>query len=521
MYLREIRPDNVIEKQILTAFIVSDEILHQFNEITKPEYFQSTYIAEVIKWSLEYYRKHQESPKVYIQSIFDYKVADGQVEEVHSKLIEQLLTELSNQFEVQNELNVDYYSEIIESYFKKRELEITVNAVQSLITENRLVDAELLISEYNKVSPVREDFINPFDPEEIRKTFEEKNNDFLRFPGQLGDFLGDFNRGWLLGLAGPFKRGKTWYAQEFAVQAMLSFRKVVFFSLEMSEDQMKERVYKRLTVTADVAKNYKFPLFDCKHNQTGTCLRPERINRETLYDDEDSWQELPPTFSIHNTYQPCSVCRRNGNLDQFYHPAIWYESKKRPEYDERRVALKLNQLKMYFPYIKYKCYPRFSANVNDMKRDIQILEYKHDFVPDVIVIDYADILRPEDGLEDGFQKEDRTWIALSQLAMERKALVITPTQVTKAGQDAAQIGVQHQARWVGKMGHVDAMFALNQTEKEQNKGLMRFSTIAHRHSKFTPSHNCLVLQNLDVGQPHLDSEIQRFEERDVNEDELD
>jgi hypothetical protein len=521
MFLSEIKTDIVVEKQILTAFIVSDEILHQFSNITKPEYFESTYIGDIIKWTLEYYQKHEKSPKTYIQSIFDYKVADGKVDEAKSKLIEQLLTELSVQFEVQNEVNVNYYADIIEEHFKRRELEITVNVVKNLIADKRVSEAEFALVGYSKIARTREDFVNPFDEEEIRKTFEESNQDFFRFPGQLGDFLGDFDRGWLIGLAGPFKRGKTWYAQEFAVQAMLSFRKVLFFSLEMSEKQMNERLYKRLTVTGDEAKVYRFPIFDCKHNQTGTCLRPERTNRETLYEDEGGWNDLPPTFTVNSTYQACSVCRHDRVLDQFYFPAMWYEARRRPEYDERRIALKLRQLKMYFPYIRYKCYPRFSANVGDMRRDVQMLEWLYDFIPDVIVVDYADILRPEEGASEGFEKEDRTWIALSQLAMERNCLVVTPTQVTKAGQDAAQIGVKHQARWVGKMGHVDAMFALNQTEKEQNKGLMRFSTIAHRHNKFSPSHNCLVLQNLDLGQPHLDSEIQRFEERDEDEDELD
>ena len=515
--LREIKTETTVEKQILTAMIVSNELLHDFADITKPEYFESSYIREVVKWILDYYKKHQEAPRTYIQSMFDYKVADHQIDHVQTQLIEQLLIELSSQFEVQNEVNVEYHAEIIEKYFKKRELEITVNHVRSLIEEDRIDDAEVTMVGYSKVARTFEDFVNPFDEEVIRQTFEERNSDFFKFPGQLGSFLGEFERGWLIGLSGPFKRGKTWYAQEFAVQAMLSFRKVMFFSLEMSKKQMNERLYKRLTVTGDVAKSYDFPRFDCKHNQDGSCMRPERINRQALFEDGE-WQNLPPAFNANLDYQVCTACRHVPDLDTFYFPAIWYEAKRRPEYDERRIALKLRNLQMYFPYLQYKCYPRFSANVSDIRRDLKMVEYLHNFIPDVIVIDYADILRPEDGLEDGFQKEDRTWIALSQLAMERNTLVITPTQVTKAGQDATQVGVKHQARWVGKLGHVDVMLALNQTEKEQNKGIMRVSTIAHRHEKFSPSHNCIVLQNLDLGQPHLDSEIQRFEEQN-DEDE--
>lgn len=522
MLLKEIKTDVTIEKQILTGFIVSDELLHQFINIIKIEYFESTYIREVIKWVLDYYRKHEESPKTYIQSIFDYKVADKKVDQPQSRMIEQLLTELSSKFEVQNEVNVNYYAEIIEEYFKKRELQITVDHVKHLLDEDRIKDAELVVMEYSKVARTLEDFINPLEEDAIRRTFDERHSDFLKFPGALGDFLGELERGWLIGLSGPFKRGKTWYAQEFAIQSMLSFRKVLFFSLEMSEKQMNERLYKRLTVTGDEKKTYKFPIFDCKHNQTGTCLRPDRENRETLFEDEESWTNLPPVFSIRNPYRACSFCREDEALTQRYSPAMWYETRKRPKYDERRISLKLRNLKMYLPYIRYKCYPRFSANVGDLKRDVQMIEYLHDFVPDVIIVDYADILKPEDRVGDGFEKEDRTWIALSQLAMERNALVVSPTQVTKAGQDATQITAKHAARWVGKLGHVDVMLALNQTEKEQDKGLMRISIMAHRHKKFNHTHNCYVLQNLDLGQPHLDSEIQRYDNGETaDEDELD
>lgn len=510
--LRAIKTETTVEKQILTAFIVSDELLHQFGDITKYEYFESHYIREVVKWVVEYHRKHEKAPRTYIQQIYDYKVADGQIEAPNAQLIEQLLIELSTQFEVQNEVNVEYHAEIIEEHYRSRELELLANHVLALVDEGRSKDAELVVTGHNKLARQLERFVSPFEMETIRKTFEERSHDFFNFPGQLGDFLNHFERGWLIGLAGPFKRGKTWYAQEFAVQAMLSNRNVMFFSLEMSEKQMNERLYKRLTVLGDVAKEYNFPVFDCKHNQDNSCRRPERVSNVGLFEEDQEWKAIPPTFDPDLEYLPCTACRHEGELDRFYFPAVWYEQRKRPQYDERRVALKLRNMQMYFPYLKYKCYPRFSANVSDLKRDLKMVEYLDNFIPDVIVIDYADILRPEDGIEDGFQKEDRTWIALSQLAMQRNALVVTPTQVTKAGQDARQQSAKHQARWVGKLGHVDAMLALNQTEEEQRAGIMRISQIAHRHEKFNPSLNCIVLQNLDVGQPHLDSEIQRFED---------
>ena len=113
--------------------------------------------------------------------------------------------------------------------------------------------------------------------------------------------------------------------------------------------------------------------------------------------------------------------------------------------------------------------------------------------------------KPEDSNSSGVEKEDRTWIALAQLASELHNAVIVPTQVTKAALDAQTIKEKHTARWVGKLGHVDAMYAMSRTEREIADGVMRFSCIDHRHRKFDPNEEVLVLQTFDAGVVMLDS----------------
>ena len=127
-------------------------------------------------------------------------------------------------------------------------------------------------------------------------------------------------------------------------------------------------------------------------------------------------------------------------------------------------------------------------------------------MPDIIIVDYADILKPEPGSPlEGHEKEDRSWIALSQIAGEKKALVITPTQVTKDGLDTYILRTKHTARWSGKLGHVDMMLTINQTEEEKRCGVMRVAIMEHRHAEFFETNCCTVLQNLKTAQVHLDS----------------
>jgi spore coat polysaccharide biosynthesis protein SpsF (cytidylyltransferase family) len=58
-----------------------------------------------------------------------------------------------------------------------------------------------------------------------------------------------------------------------------------------------------------------------------------------------------------------------------------------------------------------------------------------DFVPNVIVVDYADILAPENLKLEGREKHDETWKMLKNLASSRNCLVITATQSNRARTD--------------------------------------------------------------------------------------
>jgi hypothetical protein len=123
------------------------------------------------------------------------------------------------------------------------------------------------------------------------------------------------------------------------------------------------------------------------------------------------------------------------------------------------------------------------------------------------VIDYADILKPEQEGQSGVDKEDLTWMRLSQLAGSRHALVVTATQLRKSALNAPQVKQSDTALWVGKLGHVDCMLSLNQTEKEKKERVLRVGMMVHRYEEFSEESSCYILQKLRRGQVNLDSEI--------------
>ena len=466
-------------------------------------YFQTNYTETVAKWAIKYYEIYEEVPFKHIQDEFDMN--KSRIGEEDVEMIRSLLVNISNEFEVKGSINVPYLVDQTERWCKLRELEITTGNARIMLDSGDIKGAEGEISRFKKVQIEQSSIITGhelFGEEGIYADFQDQEEGFFQMPARLGRFLGNMERGWLVGVSGAFKRGKTWLAQEFAIMAMLSYLKVAFFSLEMNDVTMKQRIRKRMVAAGDVKGTYYLPVFDCMHNQTGDCDLKERVQGIRLIEDDEV-----PDFSEDNPYRVCTSCREINRNN--YETTTWFEAREIPKFEPLYVSQKLRPYDDMFSHlIRLKSYPRFTANVADITHDLNIMA-QDGFIADVIIVDYADILKPEDDAMDGVQKEDRTWIALAQLASERNALTFAPTQVTKAALEANLLKEAHTARWVGKLGHVDAMLAISQTEEEKRMGRSRLSTMIHRHKDYDSSHTITLLQQLAIGQVHLDSDFIR------------
>lgn len=499
--------DTNIEKRILTYMIVSDKFLSDLIQIIDPIYFTIPYIQKVSIWVIDYYNLYEVAPKLDIKSIFEKEQI--KLEEKETDLIEKLLLNISNIYETNETLNFDYVKSRTLEYFRKRELEITAGNTKYYLEQNDILSAENELLQFKQVALATTQCVSVFEEEVIQEAFSEIEEGLITIPGYLGTFLGQMQRGWLVGLEGGYKKGKTWWLLEFAVYALMDGLNVAFFSLEMSKNEIIKRLYHRLLGIPKEEGKYLFPVFDCQYNQDGSCVRPERTSTISLLEDDGE----KPEFEEALNYQICTHCRNDGTTA--YRPAIWYEQKDCQKLTATKAIHRAKAFKrVYGDKLKLKAYPRFSANIRDIKHDLDILESADDFIPDVIIIDYADILKPESTNNAGVQKEDETWIALAQCAGERNALVITPTQISKSGQDAKTIQIQHTARWSGKLGHVDMMMGINQTDEEKTNGAQRLNIILHRHNDFDPNDQCMVLQNFSIGAVHLDSEPYRQEQTD-------
>jgi len=487
-----------MELKILKGLIMSDQVCRELIPLIRKDYFEVENVRKVFRWVSDFYSEYKRAPKGHIIDIYNDKKIN--LSSTESELVGDFLDKVIASDE---ELNIDYLVDSSREYLKRRSLEVLQSTVRRLTELGKLDAAEDEIRHYRQVVKHTSEWVNPFD-EDYQKTVLETSDHYLfQMPGELGRLM-KFKRDWLVGITAPFKRGKSHFLLEIGVEALFSRLKVVVFTLEMPDRQVSERLYRRLTALGNEKRVYVYPVWDCEKNQYGTCTRKERCNRIPLMREGETLPEYRPDME----YRPCTYCKEKG-LDD-YVQSTWFASYEREKLNLKILTKYSRGFKMmYGDNIRIISHPPFYANSEVIRRDLEVLEYSEDFVPDVLIVDYADIMGPEDKGLTGIEKEDKTWIALEALSRELHCLVVTATQGTRDSLDARDIKQRHTSRWVGKLGHVDVMYVLNQTEDEKKLSIMRVGVMLHRHMQFSESDQVRVLYQFELGQTVLDSDQDR------------
>ena len=122
-------------------------------------------------------------------------------------------------------------------------------------------------------------------------------------------------------------------------------------------------------------------------------------------------------------------------------------------------------------------------------------------MPDVIIIDYADILAPEPntGQLNIRDQINSTWKALRRLSQEKHCLVIAPTQADAASYNQTLLDLRNFSEDKRKLSHVTGMLGLNQTKEEKGRGIMRLNWIVLREDNFQTDRCLYVGQCLTLG----------------------
>lgn len=291
----------------------------------------------------------------------------------------------------------------------------------------------------------------------------------------------------------------TWYLMYLALEALKARRNVLFISAgDMTRKQVRARL-KHMLTGRDPKKEralVRRPVMDCYYNQIGDCPLGKETSSLIGYEEGASIEDFPD-------HRVCRACVSDPKNKKQYIGKPWY-TMTAPGTSSIEEAYKHVQKQAKSGQFHVMCVPPRTLSIAQIEAQLDLYQ-QEGFVPDVIVVDYADILDDEPGShkEDMRNRINISWMAMRRLSQERNCAFITATQAKLEARKKARVDQWDTSEDKRKLAHVTAMLALNQTPAEKREGIMRISVLASREMDFDTEYNVEVLQCLELGKPVL------------------
>ena len=503
--------DTGIERQIIKWMISSDEFCLSVEPFWKVDCFQFPHSKVIGTWCRSYFDVYGKAPKGHIKDIFLNN--KGNLPPDNLEAVQTFLSGLNEEFEDPQTLNIKYISDIAEKYIRITSLQNLRSRLNDSIISGNPEDGENLISEYVRPSRPVSKGINPVtDLDSVLKVFREKESrSLIAFPGALGKILAPLNRGNLFAFVGPSGVGKTWWMIRFGLQAMFRGLNVAFFSYEMEEEEITERIQTCLTGLSNQDTEILIPVWDCYLNQVDDCRNSSRKNRIKLVNGmgvKPSFNESPERYS------PCCVCR--GGKDWF--PETWFKKEKREIINEQAITLKNKVLvkQSRIGDFHLAAFPSGQMSVQDVRTYLKNREYYEGVMTDLVITDSADKMRTDNHSSEHRHGIYKIWMDHKALAGELHAGVVTASH-SNTERTGKKIKQGDWAEDIRKLRESDIALALNQTALDKTSSRYSVNSMKVRGGKFNYEKGVTVLSCLDIGQPYMDSDFERNPPRKKDE----
>lgn len=453
--------DGSQERHILTGMVVSSQVLSRIaSRWDKDGLFASPWANLIGGWCIRHYRKYHKAPGRQIEAIFASWAEDCRDKD-NIKLVEQFLGNLSGDYVRRKKaINVNFLTDEAGDYFNRVKLKRFAEAIENDLATGRVSAALARLPKFHKVELGKRETIDILSPDAYDSVFQERSESLIRFKGDLGKFFGrSLSRDNFVAFMGPMKRAKSYWLLHVGYEAMLQRRRVLMLQLgDLSRTQAMARFAVRVA---------NKPLYPDKFTY------PKAIDVEG---ESASIRGEPKKFS-------------KGLSKQELREAC------------KRVIDKYMQTEE--SYLKMEVYPTRSFTVDSLRAVIDELTW-HNWVPDVVVADYADIM----AAPAGFRGESRdavneNWMGLRRVSQEVNGLVLTATQANAASFRADSLGMEHFSEDNRKFAHVTSMVGLNQSQTEKAMGVWRLNWLVRREEEYTTKDYCYTAGALALANPAI------------------
>jgi len=512
----------MIERKIVIGLVTSDDFITRVRPVWNPSFLESEPLRVLATWCIEYFDQYRKAPMRSLEDIYWRKLKEKKIKQELAETIEEdILPSLNDEYEEEH-FNLEHALFSAMQYFNERHIEEHTEQVRNLLDRGEVEEAKSLISDFRPILSSSTNDLDLTDPlvlSKLKVAFSSQNDPLIRYPGALGAMMNrQLVRGAFVGFLAPEKRGKTWWLMDMALRGVRHGCRVAFFQAgDMTEAQWMRRMSMYLAQRSDreaYTGDLLIPVRDCIHNQLDTCTKRERecdfgpfndrVDEEKSFRYKITREELEEALKTNPDYRPCYNCKEYTS-NPWGTP--WYKIRtiKNPLTYKDAESL----VQSFFIDRKHRL--RLSTHANGMltvnKIRTTLNNWEVDgFVPDIVIVDYADLLVCSNRSEYRHQ-QNQIWKDLRGLNQELDCLMVTVTQADAASYEKNRLSLSNFSEDKRKYGHVTAFYGLNQDHhgREKRLGIMYINELVLREDEFDSKSGVFILQSLKTGQPFLGS----------------
>lgn len=501
--------ESSIVRSVLCAMITDDDFLSSI--VQKKDQMTFLFANELsetlFRWCEKFYNEYGTAPKAHIRELYDEHVRTKKGNKTTLELIEKLLLDIDSN--VTEDFNSKFLLSEAEKLGKITDLKALQLELEEAVDKADLKRAEELLREMELCKTNDEvPLIRPFhDKEAVEKVFAKSYEPLFHMGGAFGDLVDmALCRDNLLAIIGPEKRGKSWILMEFVMKALMARCNVAVFQVgDMTDSQYLKRIYTWMAQKPmkihDNNRERTVPVLDCLLSQRCECILNDGADNKHIVVDLDTNKHVEKP---HPEYKPCIKCAMKGRR---FPGSVWKKIvKEKSEMTQEDVNKwrKIFQWRTKGRDFRMCTYPNSTINVTQISRILKQWK-KEGYVPDVVVIDYADILAPEDPKKQPRDQQDDRWKALRRLSQEFNLLCITATQANRDSYTTEDVGNENVSDDKRKLSHSTGVLGLHQTPEEKVMGILRIGWLMLRDEFYDPGRQAVLLQDLAIGKAHTDS----------------
>ncbi len=431
-----------VQKSFVYLIISNDTFIRIARENIQPHHFKSKVIVNILEICYNFFDMFGKAPKDHIHDEL-VSFLNNKPEDEVDQYIDYL-----EQLEDLEKPNYEYIVKSINDFVQLKTFEEAALQFVRMIEQEKLEEArELMFKSLKTGIQSQEAGINYFECKTPSYLLEEYQEEFLICPTGfelIDERIRGIKRKQLICILGGAKGKKSWTCHMIGKQALLHGRKVLHISHENSAEETEKR--------------YDMMFYGLSGEPKGETIVFEELDESG--DIVKKWSEYVSSV-----------------------------------YDQRLTLDRRKFFKKFGGELVIKKYPQTQCTFGEVERYVNYLEAYEEFVPDIIINDYPDVMRLGGGGE-SWDKLNDIYGKFKGMADERNIAVIVPSQVKNKYLTAKKLDKSAPAGDTRKIANVDMMLSVNQVPDEETK--MMAYVLGNRNGP--DNFGCMFSTNLNIGQ---------------------